>query len=108
MQPRRVFAQQARRSVTLVGAIAILLTASPVWAQSGEMVALDLPAQELSDSLLQLGRAAQLEIGFSSDVLAGIRASALRGVYDPHEAVRLLLAGTGLTVDIIAPGVLIV
>jgi outer membrane receptor protein involved in Fe transport len=82
-----------------------VLVAMPAHAQS---VIFDLPAQPLSESLLQVGRAAGLEIGFSPDALAGMNAAALRGDYEPHDAIRRLLEGTGLVADRLAPGVVVI
>lgn len=97
-----------RRAAALAGVAGVLMMASPVMAQQDAVIVIDLPAQELSESLLQLSRAARIEIGFSSDMLAGLRAPALTGRYVPQDAIRLLLRDTGLTAEFIAPDVIVI
>jgi len=57
---------------------------------------IDIPAQPLGDALLQLGQQTPLQIFFSQDVVAGLNAGAVSGSLAPEEALRRLLAGTGI------------
>lgn len=56
----------------------------------------DLPAQPLAQSLNDYARQTGSQVLFSYDELRGRQAPALRGAYDADEALRLLLAGSGL------------
>lgn len=67
----------------------------PVLAQTTN-VQFSIPAQTLSRSLLQLGEQASLQIFFSQDIVDGYMAPAVSGSLPPEEALRRLLAGTGI------------
>lgn len=60
------------------------------------MLELNLPAQSLSDALLQLGRQTSLQFIYPSDLVRGLRAPAVLGRFAPEEALQRLLNGTGL------------
>lgn len=78
-------------------AISLSLGALPALAQQTTApYALNLPEQPLGDSLLALGKATHVNIVFDPAVVAGRRAPVLRGQYTPGEALRQLLAGSGL------------
>lgn len=79
-------------------AISLSLGALPALAQQTTApYALNLPEQPLRDSLLALGKATHVNIVFDPAVVAGRRAPVLRGQYTPGEALRQLLAGSGLS-----------
>lgn len=67
----------------------------PVLAQATD-VQFSIPAQSLSRSLLQLGEQASLQIFFSQDIVDGHTAPSVSGSLPPEEALRRLLAGTGI------------
>lgn len=80
-------------------AVAIAFAAPvPVLAQqSVARYELNLPEQELADSLRALGKAAHVNIVFEPSVVAGRRAPALpAGKYTLDEAMNRLLAGSGV------------
>ncbi|MCF8707564.1 MULTISPECIES: TonB-dependent receptor [Sphingomonadaceae] len=56
----------------------------------------DVPSQDLGAALRAVGRAANREIIFETDVVQGKRAPALDGSYTTREAVEQLLRGTDL------------
>lgn len=56
----------------------------------------DLPSQPLADSLRAVASATHTNIAFDADVVAGIRAPALRGNQTVEQAVTKLLANSGL------------
>ncbi|MBR8652747.1 TonB-dependent siderophore receptor [Achromobacter sp. Marseille-Q0513] len=57
---------------------------------------LDLPAQSLDSSLIQLGRQTSLQIFYEPRVVAGIQAPAVRGRMAPEQALRRLLQGSAI------------
>ncbi|MGH8229664.1 MAG: STN domain-containing protein, partial [Steroidobacteraceae bacterium] len=59
--------------------------------------AFDLPAQPLADSLRAVASVTRINIVFDPNVVAGMRAPPLRGSATARDALRTLLAGTGLT-----------
>ncbi|BCM25656.1 TonB-dependent receptor domain-containing protein [Methyloradius palustris] len=59
-------------------------------------VDLDLPAQPLSNSLKLVAKATGASVAFDSKVTEGITAPAIKGRMESFEAIRKLLAGTGL------------
>src|SRR5258708_3429370 len=60
-------------------------------------VQFDLPAQPAAAALIAFAKQANVEILFSSTALKSIPAPEVRGVYEPEQAVALLLGGTGFT-----------
>lgn len=75
-------------------AFAWLLT-TPVWAAE-RMVAITLPALPLDDALVELGRQTGVDILLSSASVGDRLAPPLRGRFTPGQALRLLLADSGL------------
>ena len=66
---------------------------------SGEgeaVVAIELKAQPLGESLRQMAEAFGLKIAFFSESIDGLRAPRLVGLHSPAEALDALLKGTGL------------
>ena len=58
-------------------------------------VELNIPAQPADTALLQLAKAANVELIFAFDPLHAVRSTAVAGPYEPAAALDLLLAGTG-------------
>jgi iron complex outermembrane recepter protein len=93
-------------TATIVGSVGI---PSPAAAQAaGKRSVFDIPAQNLSDSLRQYGRATGTEIIFAPDAVRGKQAPALKGEYDRDEALKLLLEGSGLNYHATAQGAIMV
>ena len=65
-------------------------------AETGRTVALDIPARPLDTALTALADQAGLRLLFEAGDVPDRQAPALRGEYTPREALRRLLASTGL------------
>lgn len=57
---------------------------------------IDLPAQSLDDSLIQLGRQTSLQFFYTPDTVAGVQAPRVQGRMTPEEALKRLLEGTSV------------
>ncbi|MFD4839531.1 TonB-dependent siderophore receptor [Achromobacter sp. NPDC058515] len=68
----------------------------PAYAQSAVSLAFELPAGSMADSLVSLGRQAQVQILFSPGSVAGMEAPAVSGKLTPQAALDRLLARSGL------------
>lgn len=80
-----------------VGALAAQAVApSAAYAQSAAAQTFDLPAGSLADSLVALGRQAQVQVLFSPSSVAGLNAPAVSGQLTPQAALNRLLAQSGL------------
>ncbi len=58
----------------------------------------NVPAQDARRAIPEFARQAGIEILAPSEKLRGVRMPAIQGMYDVHEALAILLAGTGLTI----------
>ena len=92
-----------------VGAMVTALGAMPVSASEGGIAAaavqaaqaqqrftFDIAPQSLSAALSAFIRTTGWQIGYSEAVVTGLRSNSVRGTYEPGDALRLLLAGTGM------------
>jgi len=68
------------------------------------VVAYDIEAQPLSSALREFAQQSGVSVLYPYDQLRTHRAPALRGRYAPDQALRLLLAGSGLTASVQADG----
>ena len=68
---------------------------SPVAAEGDRTIEFDLPAQAAANALLAFSRQAKVEVLFSFEALRTTPANALSGRFEPAEALRRLLQGTG-------------
>lgn len=81
---------------------ALLASAMPLAALAqapaapASRIAFDIPAQDLGEALIAFGRVTGQQLVFDPATVAGKRSSALAGSHGTDEALRLLLAGTGL------------
>ncbi|MEM6677503.1 MAG: TonB-dependent receptor [Pseudomonadota bacterium] len=84
-------------------AVALCLVAAPLGAprfaaaEATTPVQIDLPAQSLRQSLLDLANRTGVNIIASDALVAGLSAGAVSGVLTAEEAVAQLLSGTGLS-----------
>jgi iron complex outermembrane receptor protein len=60
-----------------------------------------IPAGALSDALAALGRQARMQIGYDPDLVQDLTTPGLSGRFTANEALRRILAGTGLTYRLI-------
>jgi len=89
----------------LVGAAGQVATA----AEKGSVTySLDLPEQTLDSALQSLALISHHRLLYSSVLVDGKSAPALRGSYTAEQAVQTLLSGTGLTYHITADGLMLI
>ena len=70
------------------------------WAQPAETQGtrqFDIPAQALTEALVQFGYQSGLQVAADGTVAASVRSTAVSGLHTPSEALSRVLAGTGLT-----------
>jgi len=84
------------KNVLLASAVAAALATAPhAYAQQRRF---EVPAQPAVSAIPELARQAQVQIIAPAGSLEGINTPAIAGDMDAHEALRQLLAGTGLTI----------
>lgn len=84
----------------VLGGLVALIQPSIATAQTATPTAnWNLPAGPLDQALNQLAMQSKLTISYSPDLVKGKTTHGLSGAYTPTEALRRLLAGTGLTFD---------
>ncbi|MCK9917199.1 STN domain-containing protein [Microbacteriaceae bacterium K1510] len=59
----------------------------------------DIPAQPLAKALFAYSSLTGIEVLLPGEILADRRSTAVRGLYPPTDALRILLGGTGLTLQ---------
>jgi hypothetical protein len=80
------------------GALALAMLASVALAQ--RTYRFDIPEQPAREAIRALAQESGLQIAARTDDLTGIRTNPVHGVYAPIEALRLLVKGTGLRIDL--------
>ena len=83
------------RCVTVAVSLA-LLGASPLLYAQSTAVPISIQQHSLSDALLQLGQQTSLQFIYTSDLVRGYSVQPITGRMSPEEALRRLLAGTGI------------
>lgn len=83
------------------------LAAEPASAHS-TLHELSIPTQPLSEALKALSAAANEQLLFSQQLVAGRQSVAIAGAYTTEQALNLLLAGSGLKADRTPSGVLLI
>ena len=99
------------RSLAIGAVLSLLLLGSHSslgTAQDSRAVPLDLPAQPLGQSLVEVAEQTGITIIAEETLVAGKAAPPLSGTMAPEEAVRRLLAGSGLSLRIGTGGTVIV
>ena len=95
-----------------VGAASCALHGGMVAAQDAAVarpsISVDIPAGNLGDALIALGRLAKVQIAFLPDRVAGRKVARLQGNFTVDEALQRLLRDTGLRVQRLANGSYIV
>ncbi|HEY0594950.1 TonB-dependent receptor [Sphingopyxis sp.] len=79
------------------GAALACLAPAPAVAEEAAR-AFDIPAQDLGSALRQFGKVTGRQIIFSEELVRGHRSVAVRGRHEADEALRRLLAGSGLRI----------
>jgi catecholate siderophore receptor len=75
---------------------AMLLSSAPVPADTTATIRFNIPAQPLSDALRAFSRQAAVRVQVDIPAAAGVQSHAVSGALTAPEALRRLLAGTGL------------
>lgn len=75
---------------------ALSLSVAAAQTTETEARSFDIPAQPLAAALIAFGEQSGLQVTVDSALVAGLRAPAVVGRFTPAEALRRLLAGTGL------------
>ncbi len=98
------------RGLALVGLVLLCLmgAAAPGYSQDRPPVAVDIPAQPLGQSIADLTEQASVTIVAPDQLVADKSAPAVSGRLTPEEALRRLLAGSGLSARAGAGGAIIV
>lgn len=73
-----------------------LASASPLVHAQQSIAQINIQEQSLSEALLQLGQQTSLQFIYTTDLVRGISAPTISGRMAPEEALRRLLAGTGI------------
>lgn len=82
-------------NLTTMAVLSVFSIGLPMDVQAQETaVQINLPAQSLDDSLIQLGRQTDLQFFYTPQVVAGIRAPKVQGAMTPERALQRLLDGT--------------
>ena len=84
------------------------MLASVSHAALAEKRSFRIDAQDAAAALMEFGKQAGLQILFAYDRVKGFKTNSLEGSYEPLEAVRLLVEGTGLQVSEQTTGVLVI
>lgn len=81
----------------LVGGLGLLSLAAvlPAWAKP---VPFDIPSQEAVKAIPEFARQAGIQILVPTDQLKGVKTPAIHGTFELRDALRMLLAGTGITI----------
>ncbi len=72
-------------------------------AGQGNRVSISIPAQSLNSAIDAFSRATGWQVGYSSAVDGNARTNAVSGVMSPRQALRAMLARTGINVRITGP-----
>lgn len=100
---------RARLTVSVAGALAMVICATSAQAQGGAASAVsqgalqnninnfDIAAQPLSNAMISFGQQAKLQISAASDELSNIQSAGVKGSYSVSNALDIMLAGTGVS-----------
>lgn len=97
-----------RKPLPAVVMAMLALAAASASAQSNKVLSLDIESQGAGPALMQLGRAAGVQIMLTEGAGAKIEVESLKGEYRFEEALAALLNGTGLTYEFTAENVVLV
>jgi hypothetical protein len=73
--------------------------AGPMGGASADTIHFELPAKRLADALQDYGRMARVSVMAQTRLIEKLTSAPLNGDYPVRDALRRLLAGTGLTAD---------
>lgn len=81
--------------LSLAACMLSLAVAPDAWAQENRR-SFDLPRQSLAKSLERFASQSGSQLLYSAELVAGLEGVSLKGEYAPHQALELLLQGSGL------------
>lgn len=81
-------------NLAIRAALPLLVSCHAGATHAEEVAELNLPAQPLDNSLIQLGRATSLQIFYDPGIVKGLYAPAVQGRMPPEQALRRLLQGS--------------
>ncbi len=92
------FSGVLKRGLLACSALAVLAVASPALAQTStaQPIAFAIESQSLETALTGFARAADVQVVFTPELVRGRRGGRAVGVMAPAEALRQILAGSGL------------
>lgn len=97
-----------RSGLVAVASAIALINACPAFGQSlTRAVEIDQKSGPLRDALMGVAKATNVQILFTSDLVNGRTAPSIKGLYDPVEALRILLEGTGIEARATPAGALV-
>ena len=96
------------RALATLAAIFISALVQPDLSIAGPKIQLDIPAQDLGSALKALSAAANEQLLFSDEVVAGHTSVALKGTFTTDDALAILLKGSDLRVERTKSGVLLI
>lgn len=102
----RIHHQYRGRLLACVCLASLTMAIAPAAAQ--QPTEISIPAQPAADAITQLGRQTGTQILFDHARLKNIRTNAVTGATDPQQALRQMLAGTGLEIGTTPSGALTV
>jgi hypothetical protein len=85
-------------ALALVGCMALLVSTRPAAAE----MSFDLPAQPLKQALAQYDAQTSVSVFFPSELADGRTSTEVRGRFEPEQALRRLLEGTGVGMRAVA------
>jgi iron complex outermembrane recepter protein len=86
---------RAPKPLAMPGAVATIAEAGQPTPGAAQQT-FAIPPQPLSSALTQFGRQAGVQIAVDTSLVAGLQTPGVQGRYTPEQALRQLLAGTGL------------
>lgn len=102
----RIRTMAAHLGRTTSYAMAAVALTAPVNAQAEQSIAFDIAGGTLQDALERYAEQAKVQLIYAPALVAGRKATALKGSFSASAALARLLAGTGIAVRTIDKGVL--
>jgi iron complex outermembrane receptor protein len=101
---------ELRAYIRAAGVASALLTGNFVWPAMADAAsqAFDIPAQPMDGALTELADRADLRLLYQSSAVGHLRSQPVAGAQSPEQALRILLAGSGLTYRKTADGAITV
>jgi TonB-dependent receptor len=95
------------KSVIFAGCAVAALSAAPAWAQQSGEFDLNIPNEDLSKALNDLGRASHRNLVFPAELARGLTSPAVQGRFTVEQALDRMLAQSGLAYRTSPMGVIV-